>query len=209
MDLAHAPAPTCVQCHARLRDTELAAGRWACFRCEATAVTELRAIPALFQSVNTLSALIKGSSTGGIGAPRHEAPAPLRIAVLNMTGPGGAASQLQAIGNAWSETLGWQVSPRPANVATETAFLINNIRWACERYPDVAGHLKAISRIHSALSSLDTGERQPRRISVRCPCDTVLKVTIDTPGARCPGCETQYGHSEVLRLPVAGSRAAA
>ncbi|MFD5033632.1 hypothetical protein ACFWM0_24975 [Streptomyces sp. NPDC058405] len=209
MTLADAPAPACVHCHARLRDTELTARRWACLRCEAEAATHLRAIPGLFRRIDTLNTLVKGSSPSGLGGPRHEAPAPLRIAVLNVTGPGGAATQLYTIGNAWCDALGWPLFERPSSVATEAAFLTTNLRWACERYPDVAEDLRAISRIHDTLSSLDTGERQPRRIAVQCPCGTTLKITLSTPGARCPGCETQYGHAEVLQLPMAGSRAAA
>lgn len=41
-----------------------------------------------------------------------------------------------------------------------------------------------------------------------CSCGTLLRVTVSTPGARCRGCNTQYGRSEVLELPLAARAAA-
>ncbi|MGW1894004.1 hypothetical protein ACWCP6_27685 [Streptomyces sp. NPDC002004] len=53
------------------------------------------------------------------------------------------------------------------------------------------------------------GERPPRRVPVACPCGQALRVTLDSPWARCSGCGTQYGHSELMVLPLAERRTAA
>jgi hypothetical protein len=54
-----------------------------------------------------------------------------------------------------------------------------------------------------------TGETAPRKVGVSCVCGHVLRVTLDTAGVRCPGCETSYGHSEALQLPLAERLSAA
>ncbi|MFF7443721.1 hypothetical protein [Streptomyces sp. NPDC008122] len=66
-----------------------------------------------------------------------------------------------------------------------------------------------MASIWRTLSRTVTGERAPRRIAVTCPCQQTLRITLDVRGLTCPGCRTEYGHSEVLRLPLAGRRAAA
>ncbi|MFE7263940.1 hypothetical protein ACFU9B_18090 [Streptomyces sp. NPDC057592] len=53
------------------------------------------------------------------------------------------------------------------------------------------------------------GERRPRTVPVAGPCGAVLRTTLDTPGCRYPRCGEQYGHSELMDLPLADRRIAA
>ena len=199
-------APCCTACRTPLWDTELAAGRWVCERCEHTAFEQLRAMPNLFRRVDTLAALMKGSSPGGIGAPTREAPAPVRLAVLNQTGPGGIVTRLQSgIEDAWRRALGWQPGPNRhhADIDGVTTFLINNLPWACERYDEIAHDLKTIASIHGTLKSLDTGERAPRKFAAYCStdqCGGEMRITLWTTRATCPDCDTDYDKAALAGL---------
>lgn len=192
-----APAHLCTRCRAGLWDSELGNGRWACGRCEQTAFDQLRALPALFRRLDQISALMKGSSPGGIGSPTREAPAPLKIAVLNLTANGGVVARLQAIEDAWRAALGWTMGAtrNHADIDGATTFLINNIRWACENYPEIADDLKTIKSLHERLKSLDTGEPRAKRFTIYCAgadCPGEMRVTLKSHYATCPDCGTEY-----------------
>ncbi|MET8404473.1 hypothetical protein [Streptomyces sp900116325] len=195
----------CVRCRRILWTTELEAGRWACERCEIDTAQKLRALPAVFKRVNQLAALMKGSTTGGIGSPNREAPAPLKIGVLNLTAKGGVVTELQAIEDAWRQTLGWSMGStrHHADIDGVTTFLTNNLRWACERYEEVADDLKKISSLHGQLSGIDTGVRAPKRFAVYCDtadCGGSMKVTLFTERAACHDCGTEFSKVELGHL---------
>lgn len=197
--------PSCVKCRRVLWTSELEAGRWACERCETDTAQRLRALPALFKRVNTLAALMKGSSPGGIGSPNREAPAPLKIGVVSLTAKGGVVTELQAIEDSWRQTLGWPMgrTRHHTDIDGAVAFLTNNLRWACERYEEIADDLKKIANLHGQLSSIDTGQRPPRRFEVYCSttkCGGIMRVTLDTERATCRDCDTEYGKLELGRL---------
>ena len=195
----------CVKCRRALWVTELEAGRWACARCESDTAQHLRDLPHLFRRVDQLSSLMKGSSPGGIGSPNREAPAPLKIGVLNLTAKGGVVTQLQAIEDAWRQTLGWSMGPtrHHSDIAGVTSFLTNNLRWACERYEEIGDDLKKIASLHGQLSGIDTGERPPKRFDIYCSttdCAGVMRITLNSTHATCHDCGTEYEGAELREL---------
>ena len=190
-------SPACVKCRRALWVTELEAGRWACDRCETDAAQQLRDLPHMFRRISTLAALMKGSSPGGIGSPNREAPAPLKIGVLNLTVKGGVVTQLQAIEDAWRQALGWSMGAtrHHADIAGVAAFLTNNLRWACERYEEIGDDLKKISTLHEQLTSIDTGTPPPKRFKVYCDtadCDGEMLISLNTEHATCRECSVEY-----------------
>lgn len=204
-------APACVKCRRALWVTELEAGRWACARCEADTAQHLRDLPHLFRRINQMSALMKGSSPGGIGSPNREAPAPLKIGVLNLTAKGGVVTQLQAIEDSWRQTLGWSMGAtrHHTDIGGVTSFLTSNLRWACERYEEIGDDLKTIANLHGQLTSIDTGTPPPKRFEVYCStddCHGVMRITLNTMYATCHQCGTEYEGAELRDLPNQYSR---
>ncbi|MER5618325.1 hypothetical protein [Streptomyces sp. NPDC002215] len=84
-----------------------------------------------------------------------------------------------------------------------------NLQWAVTSHPAVDEFSRETALIYRQCEAQVSGERWPRVISVACPCGTTLRVTLDTAGCCCPGCGQQYGHGEVLQLPMAERRIAA
>lgn len=200
-------AHVCASCYANLWDTELAAGRLVCFRCEDQAAEKLHAIRGTFKRLDSLDALMKVSAA--VDGPRgtgREAPAPLRIAILNQTGPGGVVTQLQSgIEDSWRKALGWTIAPtrHHGDIDGVTMFLINNLPWACERYGEIADDLATIAKIHSTLSGLETGDRKPRSFAAYCAtvdCEGQLRITVKTSRATCPACGTRYDKTGLAGL---------
>lgn len=197
--------PACVKCRRALWVTELKAGRWACERCEAETVQHLIDLPHVFRRISQLSALMKGSSPGGIGSPNREAPAPLKIGTLNLTAKGGVVTQLQAIEDAWRQSLGWSMGPtrHHTDIAGVTSFLTSNVRWACERYDEVGDDLKKIGNLHRQLTGIDTGTPPPKRFEVYCKtdeCTGVMRISLDTRYATCHACGAEYEGAELRHL---------
>ncbi|MEU4154787.1 hypothetical protein [Streptomyces antimycoticus] len=87
--------------------------------------------------------------------------------------------------------------------------LLANLGVICDEHPAVKEIAHELAKVTAQARGLVTGEKQPRKIGVSCPCGRTLKITIDTAGVRCPACSAQYGHSEALRLPLAERRSAA
>lgn len=200
-----AEAPRCNSCRKPLHTDELTAGCWVCRPCERTAYDQLRAMPDLFRRVDSLSALMKGSSSGGIGSPTRDASAPVKLGVLDLTVKGGAVTRLQAIEDAWRKTLGWSMGTtrHHADIDGVTTFLINNLRWACERYAEVADDLLKIRSLHGQMSSVDTGVRPLRRFTVYCDtadCTGQMRITLNSERATCPECDTPYDKHQLGRL---------
>ncbi|MET9550575.1 hypothetical protein ABZY36_35520 [Streptomyces sp. NPDC006627] len=210
-----APAPTCASCRTLLWDTEIAAGRYACYRCEDRGAEQLHAIRGAFKRLNTIDGLTKPQN--GVCGPTgtREAPIPPRLAVLAQTGPGGVVAQLQAgIEDSWRNALGWNPGPTRSlsDIDGATTFLINNLPWACERYEEIADDLEAITRIHNTLTSLETGERGPRKFTAYCAtthCTGQLRITLWTSHATCPTCTTSYDKTALAGLVTEYDAAAA
>lgn len=205
MDTPADDTPRCTCCRRALWTTELDAGRWACERCEQGAFQQLRDLPHLFRRIDTLAALMKGSSEGGIGSPNREAPAPVRLAVLSLTANGGVVTQLQAIEDDWRKVRARPMGPtrHHSDIDGVVEFLTINLRWACERYEEIADDLKTIGHLHARLSGLDTGQPAPRTFPAPCGtdgCGGEMRVTLRTAHATCPQCGTHYDKPGIAAL---------
>ena len=112
----------------------------------------------------------------------------------------------------WHEHLGWH-HPRWAGGMQQqldqvVKALRVNLEWAATEHPAFGEFTTEVASLVRQCERQITGERPERPIAVECPCGTVLRVTVSTPGVQCRGCATQYGRSEVLDLPLAARAAA-
>jgi hypothetical protein len=86
--------------------------RLVCWPCEQKTAARITELPALFQQLNQTAMLMKGASrTGGGSFGTRTAPIPPRLEVLNLVGPGGLSTKLQAIEDSWRQALGWAIPP--------------------------------------------------------------------------------------------------
>ncbi|MFB8393688.1 hypothetical protein [Streptomyces yangpuensis] len=202
----------CTICTREYWEDEL--GRQACKPCTRRADSLLTALAGpngLYARLSTV--LAPGSRNAGPAVSgSRTAPLPVRLEPLSLLARGGIITVLQSWLVDWHETLGWR-HPRwegdlQHQLDQAVAALRANLEWAASSHPAFDEFAGELARYTAACRAQVDDERPARRIGVTCPCGTVLRITIDTPGARCPGCETQYGHAEVLQLPMA-ERAAA
>jgi hypothetical protein len=195
--LDDAPAViVCAKCKNPLWDSELAAGRWVCGKCQQQAFERLRELPRLFRNLESLAAITKGSSGGGPIGGSRELPVPLKLGVV---------TQLQAIEDDWRKALRWPMGAtrHHADIDGVTTFLINQLGWVVTNYPDVGDDLKSIGSIHARLETLDTGEPRARRFEVLCSepgCTGRMPITMRDDNATCPECGTDYTRTQLMRL---------
>lgn len=203
----------CLICHRDLHADDTA--RYACRHCTERVDRQLRELAGprgLYARLGTR--LTPGSGSGGpaVSGSRN-APVPLRLDVLTLLTAGGPVlgpletwvRDWEARGRATMDEAG--TLQRRVDHAVGT--LRFNLEWAVTAHSAFDEFAREVSLMHRQCSVRVEGEKPPRVIPVACPCGAVLRVGLDTPGARCYGCQTQYGHSEVLRLPMAERRAAA
>jgi hypothetical protein len=200
---------TCLRCRHALRDHET--GRYLCNHCEDRAAAHLGAIPGLFAQLD--QHLARGASAGPAVSGSKTAPAPLRIGILDLqTERGPVLGPLETWVRDWEE--GGYAEVNEAGTVTDRIghacrTLRFNLARAAAQHPAIDEAADEIATIWRTLSRIITGETAPRRIAVTCPCEQTLRITLDTRGETCPRCGAEYGHSEVLRLPLADRRAAA
>ncbi|MER6098381.1 hypothetical protein ABT154_21485 [Streptomyces sp. NPDC001728] len=201
--------PTCTCCRRDLRDYE--AGRYACTPCEDRIAVHLGAIPGLFERLD--DHLARGSAIGPAVSGSKAAPAPCRIDVLNLrTAAGPALAPLETWVRDWAEGGYAEIGERGSSVARVThacRTLRFNLSQAVARHEALDEFAGEVAAVWRTLSRIVDGDTPPRRIAVTCPCQQTIRITLDTRGETCPGCGVEYGHSEVLRLPLAERRAAA
>jgi hypothetical protein len=198
--------PTCA-CGRPLRHDEL--GRVACRLCQDRADHALRQLPG---PVGVYAQLAKRLAPGRGGdsivvTASRTAPLPLRLEPLNLMARGGVVTILQTWQTDWHEQLGWR-HPRwngglQQQCDEAVKALHNNLEWAASSHPAFGDFTQEITALVRQCERQITGERAERPISVACPCGTVLRITVSTPGKRCHGCNTQYDRSEILDLPLA------
>lgn len=180
--------------------------------CAARLVENLAQLPQLYRDLEDVLAPGRRGS-GGIRSAGGSAPLPVNERVLDLRARGG----IEGVVTTWErdvrELLGWEPPPFRGDVVQTVdgavAFLLTNLTWITQEHPAVYEFGQDVRRLRSECEALTTGETPPRRIPVQCPCGQVLRVTLDTEGARCAGCERQYGHGELFDLPLAERRAAA
>ncbi|MEV4970608.1 hypothetical protein [Streptomyces scopuliridis] len=203
----------CLICHRGLYADEL--GRFACRHCTDRIDGQLRALAGPDGLYARLSAqLAPGAGNGGPAVSgSRAAPVPLRLEVLNlMTAGGPILGPLETWVRDWREHGRAEVCEAGTlqqRVDHAVRTLRFNLEWAAANHPAIDEFAGEIGQMRRQCEGQVTGEKPPRRIPVACPCGQVLRVALDTAGERCPGCGEQYGHTEVLRLPMAERRAAA
>ncbi|MFE9398632.1 hypothetical protein [Streptomyces flavidovirens] len=179
--------------------------------CQAKLDENLAALPALY--VELEDALYPGRRGGEGRTGTRTAPIPCNLDALDLRAHGG----IEGILGSWEDDvrsiLGWDL--RPFRGSTQqtvigcVAFLRLQLPWIVTEHPAAREFSDELRQIAGQARRLVTGEAPPRRVTVACPCGGTMRVTLDTPGARCPSCSTQYGHTEVLQLPAAERRVAA
>jgi len=199
--------PTCDPCGRDIRHDEL--GRRACRLCQGRVDQALRQLPGPDGLYARLATRLTPGSGGGIGpvSGSRTAPLPLRLEPLSLMARGGVVTVLQAWQVDWHELLGWR-HPRWSGGLQQqlddvVKALRGNLDWAASSHPAFGDFAQEVTALVRQCERQITGERAERRVSVACPCGTVLRVTVSTPGARCRGCGTQYARSDVLELPIA------
>lgn len=201
---------TCLRCTSHLRDHEL--GRHLCCRCEALVADALTEIPKLYSRLG--DHLYRGASNGPAVSGSKAAPLPLRVDVLDLQmEKGPVLAVLQGWVRDWefyghAELAETDTLQERVNGACRT--LRYNLGWAVIHHPAADEFTDEVLSAHRALDRVVNGEAPPRKVAVTClRCQQTLRITLDTRGETCPRCGTEYGHSEVLRLPLADRRAAA
>lgn len=170
----------------------------------------LTELPTLYAALADALQPVRRGDGGPTGSGRA-APIPCNLEALDLRARGGIEGVLATWAADLCEREQWQLPQYgsvEAAVDEYAGLLIRNLGIICDEHPAVREFAGEIRQIAGQARRLITGERPPRRIPVVCPCGTVLKVTLDTPGARCAGCEMQYGPAEVLQLPMAERSAA-
>ncbi|MFC8273784.1 hypothetical protein ACFUJR_14925 [Streptomyces sp. NPDC057271] len=205
--------PSCPRCAYNLRDDEL--GRVLCCRCEDRTAQQLATI----QGPRGLYAqlahhLQRGSGSGGPSVSGSKtAPAPLRVDILSLQcAGGGVLGPLETWVRDWDEHGHAELNEcgtLQQRVDHACRTLRFNLGWAAGNHPAADSFADEINLIHRTLTGITGGEKPARRIPVACPCGHVIRTTLNTRGETCSGCGADYGHSEILRLPLAGRRAAA
>lgn len=202
-------APACVICRRQLFADEL--GRAACYLCQDRGQTMLRTMPDLYIQLGDLLQPGAGRGEGRVSGSKT-APLPCSLDVLNLRARGGAVTLLGDWENAVRGELGYTAAVFRGSfeqtLGEVTGFLINNAPWIYASFTALEDFHRELRQLHGHAQTLTTGERLPRRVTVQCDCGATLRVTLDTPGARCDGCGAQYGHTEILQLPLTERNAA-
>jgi hypothetical protein len=207
-----APAPTCTICLSALYADEFA--HQACRPCTDRVDHNLRALAGPDGLYARLThSLHPGSGAGGPAVSgSRTAPLPVRLDPLSLAARGGVVTILQTWLVDWFELLEFRYPRWEGDLQQQCDDVVKrlrtNLRWAAETHPAFAEFADEVGRLKRQCETASGGEKPPRRVPVQCGCGHVLRVTLDTAGVRCPGCETSYGHSEVLQLPLAERRAA-
>lgn len=209
-DLTEYEWPTC-GCGRQLRNDEL--DRTACRLCQERADQALRQLPGpkgLYAGLARVLAPGIGSGLRVTGS--RTAPLPLRLEPLSLQARGGVVTVLQTWLVDWHDLLGWRHPRWQGGLQQQLDQVVRalrvNLEWAATDHPAFGEFGQEVSFLVRQCERQISGERPERPISVACPCGTVLRITVSTPGARCRGCDTQYGRSEVLELPLADRAAA-
>ncbi|MER5461637.1 hypothetical protein ABT010_13305 [Streptomyces sp. NPDC002668] len=204
---------TCTVCHRDLYADEL--GCQACRPCTDRTDQHLRALAGTDGLYAQLSGrLMPGSSSGGPSVSgSRTAPLPLRMEPLSLMARGGVITILQTWLIDWHELLGWTHPRWQGDLQQQLDQVVKalrvNLQWAAAEHPAFAEFAMEVGQIRRQCEGQVTGEKPPIRVPVACPCGTVLRITMDSPGHRCGGCGEQYGHTELMNLPLAERRTAA
>ncbi|MEV4424026.1 hypothetical protein AB0K23_01355 [Streptomyces sp. NPDC049602] len=202
----------CVICRRDLWDDEQ--GRTICRLCEQRLDTALLSIagPTGLYARLCLRTQPGKSSSGPTVSGTRGSSMPPNEHVLSLVANGGIASDLECWVKDWASYGlasigdGGRLQHR-VDEAVRTLRL--NLAQAALRHPALDEFARELYAITRQCKTIVDGEKAPIRVRVQCPCGTTVPVTLATDGETCRGCDTEYGHSEILRLPLAERRAAA
>ena len=203
--------PTC-GCGRQLRQDELE--RVACRLCQERADQALRQLPGgdgLYARLATVLVPGRGGDGTVVSASRT-APLPVRLEPLSLIARGGVVTVLQTWQIDWHEHFGWRHPRWNGDLHQQLDQVVHalrtNLEGAASTHPAFWEFTVEVAGLVRQCERQVTGERKERPIAVACPCGSILRVTVSTPGARCYGCDTQYDRSAVLDLPLAQRTAA-
>lgn len=205
-DLADYEWPTC-SCGRQLRTDEL--DRVSCRLCQERVDLALRKLPGTNGLYAGLARILTPGSGGSIGpvSGSRTAPLPLRLEPLSLSARGGVVTVLQTWLVDWHELLDWRHPRWQGGLQEQCDQVVHalrvNLEWAATSHPAFGEFASEVGMLVRQCERQISGEQAERSVHVACSCGTVLRVTLSTPGARCRGCNTQYGRSEVLDLPLA------
>lgn len=215
--------PVCVtpRCNKQLWVAE--SHRLTCRPCEDSTAARIAELPSLFEKLNTTSMLMRGARKAGAATSGSRTPPiPPRLDVLALVGPGGIASRLRDIEDAWRKELDWTVAPwrgSPAEaVPQHVAFLANNLLWACSSYESVGQDIDDLRRLHGECTALANHEPRAGRVQIgACPapvedgrCGQPLTAATDNHRVHCRTCGARWdGLGEWRQLRAAQEAVAA
>ena len=169
----------------------------------------LRELPTLYRQLGDALTPRRRGGDGRTGT--RSAPLPCSLDSLDLRARGG----IEGVVGGWARDLcereKWDVpvcQSVEAIVDWSCTILWQNLGVLCDEHPAIKELARELDQTAGQARRIITGEKPARRVPVTCTCGWTLRVTLDTAGVKCPGCSTQYGHSEVLRLPLAERRAA-
>jgi hypothetical protein len=177
--------------------------------CQERIADNLDALPDLYRDLADV--LVPGRRGGEGRTGTRTAPLPCNDDALDLRCRGG----IEGVVGGWVRDLcereGWEFPEygRVETAVTEYAKLLRaNLNLLCDEHPairEIADELRATA---GQARRLISGEDPPRRIKVKCDCGHPLRFTLDTLGLRCPNCQQQHGHDDLLDLPLAERSAA-
>ncbi|MER7806139.1 hypothetical protein [Streptomyces sp900116325] len=162
----------------------------------------LLALPGLYRQLG--DALVPGRHGGGGRSGTRTAPLPCNIDALDLRARGGIEGVLATWAADLCDREGWTLTEYgtvEAAVDGYSALLLNNLTMLCDEHPAIKELADELRQIVGQARRIVTGEKPPIRIPVACNrCGHILKVALDMNGIRCPRCQTQHGHAEMLGL---------
>lgn len=169
----------------------------------------LRELPQLYRQ---LGDSLTPSRRGGDGrSGTKSAPMPCSADALDLRARGG----IEGVVGGWARDLcereQWDV---PAYQSVEAivdwscATLGINLALLCDEHPAIREIADELRQVAGQARRIITGEKPPIKVPVLCPCGNILRITLDSPGERCRACDAQYGHTELMHLPLGTRRAA-
>jgi hypothetical protein len=121
-----------------------------------------------------------------------------------LVAPGGIATRLRDIEDAWRKALGWTVAPwrgsQEQAIPEHIKFLSNNLPWAADAYDSVGQDIEELRRLHLECTSVADNERRPGKVSIgRCPtavgelpCGAELTASAGSHRIRCGACGARW-----------------
>ncbi|MFI6491252.1 hypothetical protein [Streptomyces sp. NPDC050564] len=177
--------------------------------CEDRIRDNLRQLPRLYRQLG--DALQPGRRGGDGRSATRSAPLPCSVDALDLRSRGG----IEGVVGGWARDLcereEWDI---PAYTSVEAivdwacGILLANLGVICDEHPAVKEIAAELNQIAGQARRIVTGEKPPIKVPVACPCGQTLRITLDSPGERCRNCGAQYGHTELMGLPLAERRAA-